>query len=126
MKLTAKRAAGAKRPLITKMPTRRENPINVIKGSVREIRKDGPRGSTLAYVKQMSRGCGGRDMQEEGQPVRDTERQEMKHNETEGRTKKVTEAEDESSAGLEVIQPRKSERETSTKRTSGKEIRTDR
>jgi len=32
----------------------------------------------------------------------------------------VTEAEDESSAGLEVIQPRKSERETSTKRTSGK------
>src|SRR6218665_3026853 len=43
MKLTAKRAAGAKRPLITKMPTTPENPINVIKGSVREIRKDGPR-----------------------------------------------------------------------------------
>src|SRR6218665_3353759 len=36
--------SGAKRPLITKLPTTPENPINVIKGSVREIRKDGPRG----------------------------------------------------------------------------------
>jgi len=42
MNLTAKRAAGVKRPLITKLPTTLENPINVIKGSVREIRKDGP------------------------------------------------------------------------------------
>src|SRR6218665_2262864 len=125
MKLTATRAAGAKRPLITKMPTTPENPINVIKGSVREIRKDGPRGRhpTLADVKQMSRGCEGRDMQEEGQPVRDTERQEREQNETEGRTKKVTEAEDESSAGLEVIQPRKSERETSTNRNRNRNLK---
>jgi len=42
MKLTAKRAAGAKRALITNLPTTPEKPINVIKGSVREIRKDGP------------------------------------------------------------------------------------
>src|SRR6218665_3880135 len=103
MKLTAKRPTGAKRPLITKLPTTPENPINVIKGSGREIRRTAQGVDTLADMKQMSRGCEGRDMQEEGQPVRDTERQERQQNETEGRTKKVTEAEDESSAGLEVI-----------------------
>ena len=42
MNLMAKRAAGAKRPLITKLPMTPENPINVIKGTVREIRKDDP------------------------------------------------------------------------------------
>src|SRR6218665_2376721 len=78
--LTAKRAAGAKRPLITKLPTTLENPINLIKETVREIRKDDPakpRGvDTVADTKQMSRGCEGRDIQEEGQPVKDRERQE--------------------------------------------------
>ena len=42
MNLTAKRAAGTKRALITNLPTTPENPITIIKGSGREIRKDGP------------------------------------------------------------------------------------
>src|SRR6218665_1219279 len=76
-KLTAKRAAGAKRPLITKLPTTPENPIKCNQGIGQGDKEGWPRGvDTVADMKQMSRGCEGRNRQEEGQPVRDMERQE--------------------------------------------------
>src|SRR6218665_3191114 len=91
MKLTAKRATGAKRPLITKLPTTPENPINVIKGTVEEIRKDDPakpRGvDTVADRKQGSRSCGGRDRQEGGQPATERRGVTWEWRKSEGRTR---------------------------------------
>src|SRR6218665_2418981 len=89
--LMAKRAAGAKIPLITKLPTTPQNPINVIKGTVREMRKDDPakpRGvDTMADTKQMSRGCGGRDRQEGGQPATERRGVKWQWKKAEGRTR---------------------------------------
>jgi len=87
----AKRAAGAKRPIITKLLTTPENPINVIKGTVRKIRKDDPakprRVDTVADFKQMSRGCGGRDRLEGGQPATERRGVEWEWKKAEGRTR---------------------------------------
>src|SRR6218665_4047964 len=91
MNLTAKRAAGAKRPLFTKLPTTPENLINVIKGTVREIRKDDlakSRGvDTVADTKQMSRSSGGRGRQEGGQPTTERRGVKWQWKKTEGRTR---------------------------------------